>query len=458
MGLLKVLLIHVGNLNNKGTQALLKSDVSLVKEIFSNAVFSVSTTDVEGVARFGCFERVLSAFIDIPYEKADFYAKRLGFSRDSWRYKVFAFACLFWMFVELLMAAMSTVMIKIGLKPFYRAALLEEIKESDVVISYSDENFKEGATFLPSNVYWVLSWWSMLISRAWIVLAVKFLGKRLVMFPNSVGGFQTWVGRSIAKLALNKFDYILVREPCSLRTVTLLGVKVPVLMAADTTLLLKANKSGNFSGFRRPLMSVSLGVYSHTLSEKGIKWFVNVCSRALDCAVEKYGFNVVFLPHYVCGFRFDDLEISKLIYGSMKFKDRARIMNPLTLEEYMALLSEADIVLSSKMHPAVLATASHVPTLCIVYDDKQAGFYEQLGLSDCTLPVTRLSSKSLLSTIDHVWSCRDNIKTVLNSRIPELKERIRLTVKMVLTQHVKNAAYQGGSSVQNHLPEYAIGG
>jgi polysaccharide pyruvyl transferase WcaK-like protein len=218
-------------------------------------------------------------------------------------------------------------------------------------------------------------------------------------------------------------------------------------MAADTALLLSVNKNKDVAGFQRPVLCVSLGVYSHTFPKQGIRWFVNVCSRALDAAIEKHGFNVVFLPHYVSGFRYDDLEVSQLIYNSMKFKDSVRIMNPLSLEDYKALLSGADMVVSSKMHPAVLAAASLVPTLCIVYDDKQAGFFEQLGLGDCTLPVTDLSFESFLSKIDYVWGRKEHIKAVLDARISKLQEKIRFAVQKVLMQRVKCACFDGNADV-----------
>ncbi|MHA1632040.1 MAG: polysaccharide pyruvyl transferase family protein [Candidatus Freyarchaeota archaeon] len=438
MSAFKVLLVHVGNMNNKGTQALLKSDVLVIKSFLNEVSFSVSTTDVEGVGKLGLFERVFPPFVDIPYERADFHARKMGFSRDSLRYKATAIASLFLMFIQLWLSAMSAVLAKFGFKTFYRADLLEGIKSADLIVSYSDENFKEGASFLPSNVYWILSWWSMLFSRAWIVLAAKFLGKSVIMFPNSVGGFKTWVGRLVAKAALNMFDFVLVREPISLRTVKSIGVRSPVSMAADTTLLLNFDGDEKGFGFHGSNLGVSLGVYSHTLSDKEIRLFVDVCSRVLDAAIEKYGFNVIFIPHYVSGFRRDDLEISELIYKRMKRKARARIVNPSSLEEYGLLLGSVDMVVSSKMHPAVLAMAAFVPALCVAYDDKQLGFFRQLGLSDCTLPVTNLSAKRFLEKIDHVWSSREQIRCELERRIPELRARLRYVLGRVLKSYVKD--------------------
>ena len=212
MGLLRVHIIHVGNMVNKGTQALLKSDVSILREILGeDIILSVSTTDVNGVKRLNLpLNAVLPPLVDIPYEKADFYAKRLGFTRADLSYKVFAAGSLILMFFQILLSAFSAFLEKLGLRGIYRAHVLECMKNADVVVSYSDENFKESASLLPLNVYWILTWWSMLLSRTWDILTSRFLGKRVVMFPNSVGPFRTWLGVLLAKMALNMCNFILL--------------------------------------------------------------------------------------------------------------------------------------------------------------------------------------------------------------------------------------------------------
>ena len=99
----KVHIIHVGNMANKGTQALLCSDVSIIRSIAGDDVaISVSTTDITGVRKLGLpLADVLPATVDIPYEKADLLAKRFGYTRNSFRYKFFALCGLFLMLVQM---------------------------------------------------------------------------------------------------------------------------------------------------------------------------------------------------------------------------------------------------------------------------------------------------------------------------------------------------------------------
>ncbi|MFX1411671.1 MAG: polysaccharide pyruvyl transferase family protein [Promethearchaeota archaeon] len=430
----KIQIIHVGNMANKGTEALLKSDICVLQSLTNGqAAFSVSTTDIEGVKRLKLpLNAVLPTMIDIPYEKADTSAKKLGFSRANVKYKVFAIGSLVFMLFQALMSAGSAISVKLGLKGFYRADVLKNIKDSDVVVSYSDENFKETASFLPLNVYWVLTWWSMLFSRVWDVLTAKYLGKHVVMFPNSIGPFRTGIGRLMARLALNSCDHVLVREPISYEVVNSLGVGCKTVLTSDTTILLPGKASFSLDGVSRPLIGVSPGFYAHSLSEEGVEKYISEHAKLLDIAVEKYGFSVVFLPHYVRGFGYDDLEVSKLIMGRMSNKERARILELDSAEAFKSALGCMDMVVSSKMHPAVLATSCYVPTLCIAYDEKQSGFFRLLQLGDCVVSIRDFTCARLSLKLDFVWRRKKEIRASLKKKIPVLQQNVREAIRYVL--------------------------
>jgi polysaccharide pyruvyl transferase WcaK-like protein len=423
----KVHIIHVGNMANRGTQALLKSDVSVLRNILGvDTAISVSTTDIYGVRRMNLsLERVLPPVVDIPYERADFFAKKFGVERSSVTYKVFAVGFLLLMLFQAFLSVFSIALERVGLRGFYRYDVFRSLREADVVVSYSDENFKEAASFLPLNVYWVVTWWSMLFSRTWDVLCARFLGKCVVMFPNSVGPFRTWFGRFLARLVINRMDCVLIREPISYAVTNDLGVKARKILTADTTVLLERNNDNLcFEGFKRPLLGVSPGFYAHSLSRRDVEKYILDHAKALDTAVEKFGFYVVFLPHYVSGFAYDDLKVSRSIMRLMRYKDRAIVYEADSVEDYKSALDSMDLVISSKMHPAVLALSGCVPAICIAYDQKQTGFFQLLGLDDCVILIRDFSAENLFLKIDGVWRSREEIKNMLKEKIPLMRKNV----------------------------------
>ncbi len=171
--------IHVGNMNNKGTQALFCSDVNVIREIPKTEVsVSVSTPDIEGVKKLNLsLDSVLPPMVDIPYDKADQQIKAIGGKRKDLRYKWYTLANLLYMFLQIPLTLFSVLFFKIGFRPFYRGEVIKCVNNSDLVISHSDENFKETASLLPLNPIWVITWWSMLLSRTFEIIVATILGE-----------------------------------------------------------------------------------------------------------------------------------------------------------------------------------------------------------------------------------------------------------------------------------------
>lgn len=437
----KVHVIHVGPMDNKGSQALLLSDISIVKDMVKgDVVFSVSTADIEGVKQLNlALNVVLPPMLDIPYQKADSLAKKFGFDRRSFKYKALALASLVFMFVQAILSIVSIMFIQNGVEPFYRGVAVKKVKECDLVVSYSDENFKEGASLLPLNFFWIVSWWSMLISRTWEILVAKSFNKPVVMFPNSVGPFRTWIGRFLSRLSLNNCDYVLIRDPVSYDIVNSLQIKSRKILTSDTALLFRPVNEGLLhkrEDLSHPIIGVCPGIYSHSLSKKEVDTYILAHARALDMSIEKYGFKVFFLPHFVNDLPHDDLEMCKLIVAKMKNCDRVEIVNAKTVQEFKLFLDQMDMIISSKMHPAILGASGYVPILCIAYDHKQIGFFKRLGMIDCTLSIRRVSYETLSSKIDRVWNNRKKTRDLLKKRIPILQKDIRAAIREAVSPFI----------------------
>jgi polysaccharide pyruvyl transferase WcaK-like protein len=436
----KVLIIHVGHMSNKGTQALLKSDDSLIREIIDGPVsLSVSTTDGAGVKLLNLPEgtRILPTLIDVPYVKADSFAKEMGFSRKSILYKVFSIFSLFLMFVETTLLIFSAVLVKLGLPTFYRRAVLEAMARSDVVVSCSDENFKETASLLPLNMYWAATWWTMLFERMMEVSMARFLKKPIVMFPNSVGPFRTRVGNFLSRVALNNFDSMIIRDSVSYETVEELGILPRKTLTSDTALLFSPEQSTPTKTFASPSLGVCIGVYSQSLSKSDFQNFMDEIAKALDKVVELYGFNVYFFPHYISGFEFDDLDVSKIVFSRMKHSDKAAIFKIDSLDEFKLSLEKMDLLLSSKMHPMVLGMSGYVPTVCIAYDHKQTGFLKDLELEECLVHLSEVKSETIVSKIKYASDHREEIINRLKLQIPVRQEGVKDAIRNALLPFVR---------------------
>jgi colanic acid/amylovoran biosynthesis protein len=276
----------------------------------------------------------------------------------------------------------------------------------------------------------------MLLSRTCEILVAKSFRKPMILFPNSVGPFRTIVGRSLGRFSLNRFDYLLIRDPISYEIAKKMKIRSPKTLTYDTALLFSAERREARGDFARPVIGISPGVYKSSISSKELDNYIVAHSRALDRGIEQYGFSVVFLPHYISGFSLDDLEICKLIRKKMANQKMTRIVETESVDEFKNLLDQMDMVISSKMHPAVLAASGYVPIICIAYDHKQTSFFRRLHMEDCLVELRSLSYHTLYDRIEDVWRNKERISRLLRHTIPCWQKSLKATITQALARYV----------------------
>lgn len=432
----KIHILHVGDMTNKGTEALIRSDVTTLHELYDNASITVSTTDIEGVTEIGMDCTAMPVMIDIPYKIADSIGGK-NISRSSLLYKVYAGIGLILMFIQTLLLFVSSLFMRIGLPGFYRTKLVKRIRECDVIISGSDENFKEAASLLPTNIYWKITWLSILFKRTMEMVICKFFGKPTIMFPNSLGPFRSPIGKFLARLAFKNMDIIIVREPISWDILESLNVPTEKYLTSDAALLYKPRGNHPEDVVKNPTLCICTGVYSQTLSPVAMEKFIDDHAIAADYAIRELDLDVVLMPHYITGFELDDLHVSKLIIDRMENKERVKIVEVSTLDEFKHRLNFMDIVISAKMHPAVLGVSGFVPTLCIAYDHKQIGFFNILGMPECVIEIKNVTSENLIEKLAYINENKDKIRSSLKDKVPELQNTIRETMESSLNKLLK---------------------
>jgi colanic acid/amylovoran biosynthesis protein len=284
-----------------------------------------------------------------------------------------------------------------------------------------------------------MTYWSMLISRTHEMLVAKSFGRPVVLFPNSVGPFRTFVGRFLARLSLGSCNCILIRDAVSYEIVTKLDLNAQIVrvLTYDTALLFQTDYQKSNLPFSQPVLGVCPGFYSHSLSKPDAEKYVLAHASALDEVVEKHGVPIVFLPHYVSGFENDDLEISRSIMSKMKHKDRLCLISAGTVDEFKFLLEQTDMIVSSKMHPAVLGVSGFVPVLCVAYDHKQTSFFERLNMKDCLVDIRQVSQGNLASKIGYVWNQRERLKEDLRKEIPLWQKHVRKTIQWAISTYLE---------------------
>lgn len=202
-------------------------------------------------------------------------------------------------------------------------------------------------------------------------------GLRYILWGASVGKFER--NRSVLefyKKHLPQIDLIVAREPDTVAYLERLGVKGNVCLAPDPAFQIKGFRktektdSGTVLGINLSPLSA---LYEYGSEEKAIK----VQVQSLIRLMELMDSDVVLLPHVLSPYPNDnDLAYLRNLYGVVPDVWRERITLVDTDPGFLGIksyLSCCDYVIAARMHCAINAITTSVPTLFLSYSDKSKG-------------------------------------------------------------------------------------
>ncbi len=344
---------------------------------------------------------------------------------------------------QFILSVVSALALKAGLPPIYRAAYINALRNSDLIMSSGHQPFVENSPYRPRTIW---SFGANLLVLFWgaldVLIAKKIFRKRFATFPQSVGPFNTFIGRFLARFIFGNMDAICVRESISKETIIRLGIKTPIYTTIDMAFFFKPKSNSN-SAIRGPTVGVSpCFVAGIEKSEKAN--YVDVLSRTFMKFQQEHGAAIVFLPSQttqnkvmaVSG-REDDYAASKIIETNMLKLgcDPSRVKTIFTesVDEFASILCQLDMLVTTRMHPSIFAAGEAVPFVEVIYEHKQTGLLEHLSLEQVGISVNGLSVERLYSKVNYVWNNRVTIHNHLQTRLSSLRSRDRQLLERLIT-------------------------
>jgi colanic acid/amylovoran biosynthesis protein len=136
------------------------------------------------------------------------------------------------------------------------------------------------------------------------------------------------------------------------------------------------------------------------------------CCRA---ALQRYDMDIVFMTSHpeVPGSMFVEVDVPLRIREMLpaQLQSRAHMVTEFVHpQEFAWIMGQCDLVISSRLHGAILSLAGGAPVLALGYEPKTKGFLEQIGLEDWMLPMEEFQTQELLGKVcwmmDHRIECR----------------------------------------------------
>ncbi|WP_432520356.1 polysaccharide pyruvyl transferase family protein [Kineococcus sp. SYSU DK006] len=251
------------------------------------------------------------------------------------------------------------------------------------------------------------------------------LRKPLVFLPQSAGPFRKPENREGLRPVLAAADLVLLRDERSLQHVVEIGADparcrvVPdVVFALARPELADAER---VEGAGPPRLAVSVREWAHFRDkdkQRGMADYADSLRAAVTSAVRERGAEVTFVstcqgrPEYVR----DDSEFALRVAEGLPEDVREHVVVDRAAhhpEELIDVLAGFDAMLSTRLHGAISAVCTGVPTLTIAYEYKTTEVWGQLGLPEWTVDIDDVTpqvlSQRVLALLDDAPRVRKQV-------------------------------------------------
>lgn len=203
-----------------------------------------------------------------------------------------------------------------------------------------------------------------------------------VVYGCGAGPIHTSMGKWSLRFLCRFADSISVRDPQSKQLLESIGVKRSIIVIGDPAFALKTNtKVHNATPTRIGVSAVPFFNLNYWPQGNESKYnaYINGMAKNLDHLAEAHNVQFTF---FATKFP-QDVEATKHIKNYMKYKENVEIIDKnLSPEQIIEITNEQDVVIGTRLHSLILATASATPIIAVSYHNKVNDFMHLANLGE----------------------------------------------------------------------------
>lgn len=271
-------------------------------------------------------------------------------------------------------------------------------------------------------------------------LLTVITGKKVILFPQTIGTFNTIVTMKLAKFILNKTSKIVAREKTTLNYLKSIGVdEKKIYLIPDTAYLLdpaddkqidkilKLEGASTTAINNRPIIGISvspqMAKYSKIPGKQEI--YVETMRKLVEYFVTDIKATVIFVPHVTSIKGTDTKDLAQSIVDRLNVNERSHVITitgEYTAEELKGIIGRCELFVASLTHTFVAATSLSIPTVAIAYGSKTKAMMDLVGLKEYVIDFKDLDYDYLLQMVKEVWENKQFIKNDLKLKMSVHKE------------------------------------
>lgn len=147
-------------------------------------------------------------------------------------------------------------------------------------------------------------------------------------------------------------------------------------------------------------------------------------AQLLDDHIDTHGGEIRFFPFHTGSLsNSDDIEC-EAVMALMKHSDRAAVVMPAGIKNFMMKIAECRVFLTVPLHGAILSVVTGTVPVSVPYASKGFRFMEEAGIPNLAVdPSSDQWDTELLSLLDRTWMSSRDIAQTLATKRSELAEK-----------------------------------
>ena len=266
------------------------------------------------------------------------------------------------------------------------------------------------------------AWPSMLNSKYAELELAEVANCPVMLYGQTIGPFSDYTIKNSLSKKLNKISFISYRDAQSAETLKKCDFNFSnALLTADEANLLpiiKKNYLKNNDG--KVVIGVMIQNFRPHLNVSGVSIGATIADSSSYISEVVNALNAIsyLMP---CHFVFMtsttwDLKTNKSVFNEIRpFQSSTKeFINNFDTDQFISTCQHVDVMLSTNMHPIILATTAHKPSVALSYHYKLDDYMESVGQRGSVLRIDNFSSDTLkdamLKVVENRFIFQVNIK------------------------------------------------
>ena len=260
------------------------------------------------------------------------------------------------------------------------------------------------------------------------ILLVEIMGIKVIFTPQTIGPFNTLLGKIMGAIPLKLADKVFTRDEKGDVFLNSIGVH--------------SERTRDVSTFMKP-QKVDYEVKPNTIgiNINGLMWennyeglencfdsYKTLLKALTDNLLEK-GYNVLFVPHtYSITKEFGENDYKAILEFMKNYQNNEKITyldKEYTAPELKYIISQTDFFIGSRMHSNLAALTTSTPTVALSYSYKFDGTFKMFDVSKCVINAKNIKENDIPKIVEQILNLinqKEQIKEKLKKVNSEIKE------------------------------------